>query len=215
MGTGVPRVRAGASATEAGVAGTPVRLACARARGASSGTGAACSGEKAGSTGAAAVGGRGAAAVRARGGGAAGAAAIRGRGANVPSSTTAPTSTPAKQSGAGGYGPLPRARGHPAGMLGPPCARPSAQVGAPPGTVAHLVPCSTPPETSDVTTRSCDVTGVPPSSRCVPPGVSEVAAPVPWLTPLPVAAPSRVPAYASVAPGKPFGSLLAGSGSLP
>ncbi|MGH0144954.1 UNVERIFIED_CONTAM: hypothetical protein FKN15_004438 [Acipenser sinensis] len=31
-------------------------------------------------------------------------------------------------------------------MHGPPCARPSAQVGAPPGTVAHLVPCSAPPK---------------------------------------------------------------------
>ncbi|MGH0161203.1 UNVERIFIED_CONTAM: hypothetical protein FKN15_058942, partial [Acipenser sinensis] len=77
MGTGVPRVRAGASATEAGVAGTPARVACTRARVTNSGTGAACSGEKAGSTGAAAVGGRGAAAVRARGGGAARAAELQ------------------------------------------------------------------------------------------------------------------------------------------
>ncbi|MGH0191246.1 UNVERIFIED_CONTAM: hypothetical protein FKN15_058536 [Acipenser sinensis] len=122
------------------------------------------------------------------------------RGGEGVTSTTAPTTTPGNQSGAAGHGPLPRACGHPAGVHGPPCARPRAQVGAPPATVAHLVPCSASPETADVTTRSCDVTGIPPSSRCVPPGLSEVAAPVPWLTPLPAAAPSRLPAYAWVPP---------------
>ncbi|MGH0133835.1 UNVERIFIED_CONTAM: hypothetical protein FKN15_053829 [Acipenser sinensis] len=62
-------------------------------------------------------------------------------------STTAPTSTPPKQSGADGYGPLPRARGHPAGMHGPPSTRPYAQVAALPGTTGCTVPSSAPPGT--------------------------------------------------------------------
>ncbi|MGH0192545.1 UNVERIFIED_CONTAM: hypothetical protein FKN15_017859 [Acipenser sinensis] len=66
-------------------------------------------------------------------------------GAEKHTSTTAPTSTPPKQSGADGYGPLPRARGHPAGMHGPPSTRPYAQVAALPGTTGCTVPSSAPP----------------------------------------------------------------------
>ncbi|MGH0122284.1 UNVERIFIED_CONTAM: hypothetical protein FKN15_040611 [Acipenser sinensis] len=86
----------------------------------------------------------GAAASGVQGGEAAASGAQRG-GAEKHTSTTAPTSTPPKQSGADGYGPLPRARGHPAGMHGPPSTRPYAQVAALPGTTGCTVPSSAPP----------------------------------------------------------------------
>ncbi|XP_058876279.1 uncharacterized protein LOC131737490 [Acipenser ruthenus] len=94
--------------------------------------------------------GGGAAVPRARGGGAA-AARARGERGEEPASTTAPTTTPAVQSGTAAVcGPSPLAPGHPSGLLGPPFARPGAQESAEPVTVLHLVPCSAPPKHQDV-----------------------------------------------------------------
>ncbi|MGH0125213.1 UNVERIFIED_CONTAM: hypothetical protein FKN15_048898 [Acipenser sinensis] len=84
-----------------------------------------------------------------------------------------------------------------------------------PGTVACLVPCSTPSEATDVTSGESDVTCTPPSSYCVPPEAADVAALVHSHTPLPASSCSRSPACATVAQGKPAGSLLAISLSLP
>ncbi|MGH0127153.1 UNVERIFIED_CONTAM: hypothetical protein FKN15_055993 [Acipenser sinensis] len=104
-------------------------------------------------------------------------------------------------------------------MPGPPSSCPSSQVTGLPGTVACLVPHSAPPNGTDVTTWESDVACAPPSPTLfphfVPLEVPDVAAPVPSDPLLPVTARSRSPACVSVAPGKPPGSLLAGSRSLP
>ncbi|MGH0135975.1 UNVERIFIED_CONTAM: hypothetical protein FKN15_025242 [Acipenser sinensis] len=114
-------------------------------------------------------------------------------------------------------------------MPRPPCAGPYSQVTALPGTVACLVPYSTPPgipdvaaQEADVATQGAEVTSVPPAdcfaplaSCYAPPGIPEVAAQVHRRTPLPVSPGSRSPVGAVVALDKPSGSLLAGPGSLP
>ncbi|MGH0129886.1 UNVERIFIED_CONTAM: hypothetical protein FKN15_053590 [Acipenser sinensis] len=50
----------------------------------------------------------------------------QGGGGEEPTSTTTPTTTPAIRSGAAAGDPMPLAPGHPAGLPGPPCARPGA-----------------------------------------------------------------------------------------
>ncbi|MGH0134198.1 UNVERIFIED_CONTAM: hypothetical protein FKN15_057140 [Acipenser sinensis] len=112
-------------------------------------------------------------------------------------------------------GSLSRHCGHLAGMPRPPYTGPCSQVAALPGTVVCLVPFSAPPEAADVTSWESDVACAPPSSHCVPPEAADVAVPVHSLTPLPAIPRSRSPACATVAQGKPSGSLLAGSRSLP
>ncbi|MGH0144215.1 UNVERIFIED_CONTAM: hypothetical protein FKN15_040086 [Acipenser sinensis] len=106
---------------------------------------------------------------------------------------------------------------------------PDSQVAGQPGTVACLVPCSTPPgfpdiaaQEEDITAQWADVADAPPagcfvpSSYCsAPPGIPDVAAPVHSHTPLPASLCSRSPAGAVVALDMPSGSLLAGPGSLP
>ncbi|MGH0118027.1 UNVERIFIED_CONTAM: hypothetical protein FKN15_047032 [Acipenser sinensis] len=100
-------------------------------------------------------------------------------------------------------------------MPRPPYTGPCSQVAALPGTVVCLVPFSAPPEAADVTSWESDVACAPPSSHCVPPEAADVAAQVHSHTPLPAIPCSRSPACAPVAQGKPSGSLLAGSRSLP
>ncbi|MGH0118016.1 UNVERIFIED_CONTAM: hypothetical protein FKN15_047021 [Acipenser sinensis] len=85
----------------------------------------------------------------------------QGEGGVEPTFTTAPTTTPAIQSGATGNGPLSLAPGHPASLPGPPCARPGAQESAELVTALHLVPCSALPEHQDVAGLLPDVTEAP------------------------------------------------------
>ncbi|MGH0169708.1 UNVERIFIED_CONTAM: hypothetical protein FKN15_058046 [Acipenser sinensis] len=68
-----------------------------------------------------------------------------------------------------------------------------------------------PHETSDVTTLSADVTGVPPAFYFVPPGGSDVAAPAPGLSPLLALPTSWSSSYAPVALTTLFGSPVTGS----
>ncbi|MGH0174599.1 UNVERIFIED_CONTAM: hypothetical protein FKN15_068547 [Acipenser sinensis] len=109
---------------------------------------------------------------------------------------------------------LHKSQGHPTGVFKPPCAEPRDQVGAPSGTVLCLGPYFTPSETPDVTSRSAGVTGIPPALYAIPPGASDVATPVPGLSPLHAAATSRSPSCTPVTPLTPFGSLVSGSWSL-
>ncbi|MGH0168094.1 UNVERIFIED_CONTAM: hypothetical protein FKN15_053927 [Acipenser sinensis] len=122
-----------------------------------------------------------------------------GRGEKL-TSTTDPISL-ASRSGADEDSPLSRPVGYLAGISGPPCAR-------------QFLICAltTLPESQDVTQWASDVTSVPPSFHYAPPGATGVATPVPGFAPLHIAAPSRSPAYGSVALDKLFGSLLGSAG---
>ncbi|MGH0182113.1 UNVERIFIED_CONTAM: hypothetical protein FKN15_008512 [Acipenser sinensis] len=105
----------------------------------------------------------------------------------------------------------------------------SSQVAGQPGTVACLVPCSTPPGFPDVVAQEEDVTEqwtdiadaspagcfVPPSYCSAPPGIPDVTAQLHSHAPLSASPCSRSPACAVVALDMPSGSLLAGPGSLP
>ncbi|MGH0141115.1 UNVERIFIED_CONTAM: hypothetical protein FKN15_072754 [Acipenser sinensis] len=71
------------------------------------------------------------------------------------------------------------------------------------------------PETPGVTAQSADITYIPPASYYVPPGRSDITVPDPRLSPLPAAAPTRLPVYTPIAPVTLFGSPAAGSRSLP
>ncbi|MGH0116864.1 UNVERIFIED_CONTAM: hypothetical protein FKN15_019253 [Acipenser sinensis] len=98
-----------------------------------------------------------------------------------------------------------------------------------PGTVACLVPCSTPPGFPDIAAQEEDITAqwadvadappagcfVPPSYCSAPPGIPDVAAPVHSHAPLPASPCSRSPAGAVVTLDIPSGSLLADPGSCP
>ncbi|MGH0149160.1 UNVERIFIED_CONTAM: hypothetical protein FKN15_014591 [Acipenser sinensis] len=91
------------------------------------------------------------------------------RGGEEPT-TTAPTTTPAIQSGATACGPLPLAPGNPASLPRHPGARPGAQESAPSATALPLVPYSALPEHPDVAGLLPEVAGVPPVRCFAPPG---------------------------------------------
>ncbi|MGH0140421.1 UNVERIFIED_CONTAM: hypothetical protein FKN15_019970 [Acipenser sinensis] len=121
-------------------------------------------------------------------------------------------------------------------MPRPPSTRPCAQVAGWSGTVACMVPYSTSPwnpdvaaqeedvaaQEEDVTAQKADVACAPPAGCSVPPTycstpteIQDVAAPVHSHAPLPASPCYQSPACATVAQGKPSGSLLAGAWSLP
>ncbi|RXN00525.1 hypothetical protein EOD39_9306 [Acipenser ruthenus] len=81
-----------------------------------------------------------------------------GGGGEVCTATTASTSTPESLSATKQCGPATCAPGHLVRVPGPPAVGPEDQSRAPPGTVSHLVPCSTHPEAPDVVAQSADVT---------------------------------------------------------
>ncbi|MGH0148502.1 UNVERIFIED_CONTAM: hypothetical protein FKN15_012654 [Acipenser sinensis] len=178
--------------------------------------------------------GGGAAATRARGGGAVTSGAQRGgaaasgaqrggaaasgaqkEGGEEPSFTTAPTTTPAVQSGAAGCGPslldtLPVGLDLPSLDLEPRSPQNRSQFST---WFLALLPPST------KTSLRCSQTSLtlPLVTASLPLGdwTSLHRAPAADLCPLPAAAASSAPVVVPVAPDKPVGSLVAGARSLP